>query len=517
MNGAESLLRTLVNGGVDVCFMNPGTSEMQFVAAIDRVEGMRSILGLFEGVVSGAADGYARMANKPAATLLHLGPGLANALSNFHNARRARIPIINIIGEHATYHRQCDPPLYSDIVTLAKSVSGWIETVEDPLRVPELTHAAINASLLPPGQIATLILPADCTWEESAEPYEQPIETHASVEIDEQDLNHAVKILKSGEPTALIVQGKALMAEGLSLANQIKTKTNARILCDTFNPRMQRGTGRAAIETIPYLAELAIRMLADFKHVILIGAKAPVGFFAYPGVPNRLLPQACEVHRLSRPEDDAITVLKQLVEAIGGNNIDPVLQDLQQPVLPTGELTPQSIGQTITATLPDNSIIVDESITSGLGLLAITANAAPHDWLFNTGGSLGQGMPVATGAAIACPDRKILSLEADGSGMYTLQALWTQARESLDVTTVIYVNREYRILNMEFERVGANIPALGTKAHDMMSLDRPDMDWVKMSEGLGVPAKRVTTAEAFNQTLKDFLSEAGPNLIEAII
>lgn len=515
MNGAESLLRTLVNGGVDICFMNPGTSEMQFVAAVDRVPGMRCVLGLFEGVVSGAADGYARMTGKPAATLLHLGPGLANALANFHNARRARVPIINLIGEHATYHRQCDPPLYSDIAGLARPVSGWVETVEAPAAVPELAHAAIRAAYGPPGQIATLIIPADCTWEQSAEPITQPLTVPEPPAPEAQTLDSVVKVLGSGENAAVIVQGNALLEEGLQLASRIRHKTGARILCDCFVPRIQRGAGRATVEIIPYFTEAALQLLQGLKHAILIGASAPVGFFAYPGIPNRLLPPDCRVHVLGRPEHDALAVLRQLAEATGATSAAPQTVQLSDQQLPTGALTPQSIGQSIAALLPDQAVVVDEAITSGLGLQAATAGAVPHDWLFNCGGSLGQGMPVATGAAIACPGRRVLSLEADGSGMYTLQALWTQARESLSVTTVIYVNREYRILNMEHQRVGAG--AAGPKAHDMMALDRPDLDWTALAKGMGVPAKRVTSAEEFNQTLKNFLQEPGPNLIEAII
>lgn len=515
MNGAESLLRTLVNESVDVCFMNPGTSEMQFVAAIDRVEGMRCILGLFEGVVSGAADGYGRMMDKPAATLLHLGPGLANALANFHNAKRARTPVVNIIGEHATYHRECDPPLYSDIATMAKPVSGWIETIEEPSQIPRLTRSAVRAALGPPGQVATLIMPADCTWEEAGQPADRPAAVTSAGEVDDRIISDAAKILLSGEPAALIVQGNALMEEGLRLAGKLRQKTGARILCDCFVPRLQRGAGRAVIDIIPYFAEHAIQLLAELKHALFIGTRPPVGFFAYPGIPNRLLPPECEQHPISGPGDDAIAVLDRLVHATGAERVKAEVLQLQQPGLPEGKLSAQSMQQTIAALMPENAVVVDESITSGLGLLAATAGAPPHDWLFNSGGSLGQGLPVATGAAVACPGRKVLSLEADGSGMYTLQALWTQARESLDVTTVIYANREYRILNIEHQRVGAGDP--GVKAHNMMSLDRPDMDWVRLAEGMGVPARQVTTAEQFNQALRDYLSEPGPNLIEAII
>ena len=515
MNGAESLLRTLVNGGVNVCFMNPGTSEMQFVAAVDRVEGMRCVLGLFEGVVSGAADGYARMTGKPAATLFHLGPGLANAMANFHNARRARVPVVNLVGEHATYHRQCDPPLYSDIATMASTVSGWIETVEDPAQVPALAHAALKAAFGPPGQIATLIIPADCTWEESAEPVSRPVSTPAPVAPDDQAIEESAKILMSGEPVAVIMHGNALLEEGLTLAGRIREKTGARFMCDCFVPRIQRGAGRAAIEIIPYFAEAALQLLHGVKHAILIGTRPPVGFFAYPGIPNRFLPPDCNIQVLAQPGHDALTVLERLAVATGSENASPVIQPLQRPQLPTGGLTVQSIDQAIATLLPDNAIVVDEAVTSALGLQAATSCSAPHDWLFNCGGSLGQGLPVATGAAIACPDRRVLSLEADGSGMFTLQALWTQARESLDVTTVIYVNREYKILNIEHQRVGAG--AAGKKAHDMLSLDRPDMDWTALAQGMGVPAKRVTTAEEFNQALKTSFQESGPNLIEAII
>ena len=455
------------------------------------------------------------MAGKPAATLLHLGPGLANALANFHNARRARVPIVNLVGEHATYHRQCDPPLYSDIATLAKPVSGWIETIEDPEQVPALTHAAIKAAYGPPCQIATLIVPADCTWEQSVEPIATPLPAPTPVAPDDYAIDDAAKILLSGEPAAVIVHGNALQEAGLTLAGRIMEKTGARFLCDCFVPRIQRGAGRVAIEIIPYFAEAALQLLRDVKHAILIGARTPVGFFAYPGIPNRFLPPDCDVHVLGQPGHDALTVLDRLAAATGSGKTRPVTQPLNRPQLPTGDLTVQSIDQTIAALLPDNAIVVDEAVTSALGLQAATCCSAPHDWLFNSGGSLGQGLPVATGAAVACPDRRVLSLEADGSSMFTLQALWTQARESLDITTVIYVNREYRILNIEHQRVGAG--DAGPKAHDMLSLDRPDLDWTALAQGMGVPAKRVTTADEFNQALKMSFEEPGPNLIEAII
>ncbi len=515
MNGAECLLKTLVNGGVDVCFTNPGTTEMHFVAAVDRVEGMRCILGLFEGVVSGAADGYARMTDKPAVTLLHLGPGLANGLANFHNARKANVPIISVVGEHATYHRECDPPLHSDISAFAKTVSGWVECVESPDQIPVASHAAIQASLTPPSQIATLILPADCTWEESNPPSTEPVVSPVYQKASDEVIKAAATALRTGKQTAILLGGRVLRQKGLNLAGKIAAKCNARLFCDTINARLERGAGLTPVFSLPYFAEKTVEILTGLDHLVIVGTKPPVSFFAYPDLPNRLTPSGCEIHMLARPEQDCLEALERLVDEIDATNEIPRVLDLKPMGLPTGELNPQSIGQSVAALLPEHSIVIDEGISSTLPLSAITATSMPHDWLGIAGGSIGDGMPLATGAAVACPDRKVLCLESDGSGMYTLQALWTQARESLDVTTVIFANRAYRILAMEHQRIGAGDP--GPKAHDIMSLDRPELDWVSLATGLGVPARRVTSAEEFNQCLEAFLKEPGPNLIEAII
>ena len=514
MNGAESLLRTLVNGGVEVCFTNPGTSEMQFVAAVDRVEDMRCILGLFEGVVSGAADGYARMMNKPAATLLHLGPGLANALANLHNARKARVPLINIVGEHATYHRALDPPLASDIEAFAKPVSAWIKTVESASDIPNATHAAIQAAVQPPGQIATLVLPADCSWQESADPISDPVSTPEYPKPDDETIEQIARILSSGEPAALLMTGEVLHEPGLILAGKIAAKTGARLFCDTFVARHARGAGRTPVFSMPYFPEKAIETLTGLKHLVIVGTNPPVSFFAYPDMPNELTPEGVVTHRLTTPEQDGVYALGRLCDALNANNTQARQQELQLPALAQGELNPQGIAQSVAALLPEDSIIVDESISSGLSLHAMTANAHAHDLLGITGGSIGIGPPLATGAAVACPNRKVLCLQADGSAMYNLQALWTQAREGLNVTTVIYANRAYKILNFEYQRVGAGEP--GPKAHSMMSLTEPVLDWKKLAEGMGVPAKSVTTADEFNRCLAAFLKEPGPNLIEAI-
>lgn len=515
MNGAESLLRTLVHGGVDVCFANPGTSEMQFVAAADRVTEMRCVLVLFEGVASGAADGYARMIDFPAATLFHLGPGLGNALANLHNAMRARVPMINIVGDHATYHRKFDAPLQSDIAAIAGPVSGWIRDVRTSMEMPEAAHEAIRAALGPPGRIATLITPADCTWDESTDPVTDPVVAKVPAAVTDSVIEECADALRSGRPTVLLMSGFALREKGLEHAGRISRACGARLFCDTFNTRLQRGAGRVPVERLPYFPDLAVETLRGTEHLIVVGTKAPVGFFAYPGVPGELAPPACKVHVLARPEHDAIDSLSRLADAVGAATVKPHGQGSGRPGLSTGKLTPDAMASAIALLLPEHAVVADESVSAGLSLMSMTAGAAPHDWLFVTGGAVGQGPPMATGAAIACPDRRVLNLQADGSALYTLQALWTQARESLNVTTVIYANREYRILKIEHERVGAGAP--GPMANGLFTLDRPDLDWVQLSQGMGVPARRVETAEDFTRCLEAFLNEPGPNLIEAVI
>ena len=514
MNGAESLLQTLVGCGVEVCFTNPGTSEMHFVAALDKQDGMRSVLGLFEGVVTGAADGYARMVGKPACTLLHLGPGLANGLANLHNARRARVPLVNIVGDHATYHRHLDAPLTSNIAGFADPVSGWIHASESSQSVAADGAAAVAAAMTPPGQIATLILPADTAWGPAAGPA-RPVAVPPRSAPDGVAVDAAAAALRSGERCALLMNGAALSERGLELAGRIAQKTGAQLFADTFVTRIARGAGRVDVQRVPYFGEQATEVLAPYRHLILIATKAPVTFFAYPGKPSELTPVGCATHVLSTPEQDALAALDALCEAVGARSSTPATQTAQKLTLPRGELTAQSVAQTLGCLVPADAIIVNESATSGFAIPSLTAAAAPHDWLDLTGGAIGQGLPTAVGAAVACPGRRVLALEGDGAGMYTLQALWTMAREGLDVTTVIFANRKYAILQVELLRVGAGNP--GRKAQDMLSLSRPDLDWVKLANGMGVPATRATTAEEFNNQLARSLAAPGPGLIEVVL
>ena len=511
MTGAESLVQTLLNGGVEICFTNPGTSEMHVVSAMDKAAGMRTILGLFEGVCTGAADGYARMAGKPAATLLHLGPGLGNGLANLHNARRANSPMVNIVGDHATYHLKYDAPLTSDIEAIAGTVSGWVRTCKDGSAVPNDAADAIAASMKPPGSIATLILPADCAWSESAAPAPAPQKLRPAG-VDPKTIDHIAQILRKGEPAVMLMAGPFLMETELWLAGRISRATGARIIGERLNGRVQRGAGRAKFSRLPYPVKPALEMLEGAAHLILVGAKPPVSFFAWPNLPNWLTPGNCMIHTLADPEQDGLQALETLAEALNAPSEPAAVHELERPALPTGKITAEKVWTAIAALMPDHSIISDEGVTSSRDADRWTSGAPAHDWLSITGGAIGQGMPVATGAAVACPDRKVFSMQADGSGMYTLQALWTQAHEKLDVITVIFANHCYKILEGELERVG--VEEIGPKARDLIDLTRPELDWVKLANGMGVKAVKVDTAEKFNRQLEAAIYTPGPHLIE---
>lgn len=511
MNGAQALIRTLVDAGVDTCFMNPGTSEMHFVAALDDVPEMKSVLGLFEGVATGAAEGYARIADKPAAVLLHLGPGLSNGLAHLHNANKGNVPVVNIVGDHATYHQQYDAPLQSDINTIAQAVSTWIRSSDDPATVAQDAAEAVAAAQGPPHQVATLILPADTCWLEAPGPAAAVAPAPRNT-VSSATIATIADVLQSGEPVGLFIGGTALRVEPLTSANQITEHTGAKLLAETFPTRLERGAGRPQVERLGYLAEFAQMQLDGLKHLVLVDVRSPVSFFAYPDKASDLVPEGCTVHTLAGPQDDAVGALAALATALGVANNEVALQEATRPELPTGDVTAESFAAVLGALMPENSIIVDEGNTSGIFASGMTAGAPAHDWLCLPGGAIGFGLPVATGAAIAAPDRPVITLESDGSAMYSLQSLWTQARENLNVTTIILNNSSYAILNLELSRVGAS--AGGEKASEMLDLTRPNIDFVALSEGFGVPAVKATTAEEFAQALQRALDEDGPHLIE---
>ncbi|HET6391827.1 MAG TPA: acetolactate synthase large subunit [Blastococcus sp.] len=511
MNGAQALIRTLVEAGVDVCFANPGTSEMHFVAALDDVPDMRAVLTLFEGVATGAADGYARMAGRPAATLLHLGPGMANGLANLHNARRGRTPLVNVVGDHARSHKRLDAPLESDIDAVAGTVSGWVRRSLSPADVAADAADAVAAASW--GTIATLVLPADVSWEEGAE-VAPPVPPRPAPQVAPSVIDDVATALGSGEPAVLFLGGTAMTEEGQLAAARVTAGTGARLMSETFPARAARGAGLPDLTRLPYPPEMAIAALAGTKHLVLAGAESPVHFFAYPGVPGTPVPGDCTVHVLAAPGEDAVAALRALAEK-AAPDAEPELLEAERPELPTGPLDPRSMAAVIGALLPERAIVVDEALTSGVGLSELTAGAPRHDWLSLTGGAIGDGLPMALGAAVACPDRPVIGIQADGSAMYTISALWSYAREQADITTIVCDNGSYAILQHELSRVGA--ASDGERAGQLLHLGQPGLDFVALATGMGVPATRATTAEELADQLRQALSEPGPHLIDAVL
>jgi acetolactate synthase-1/2/3 large subunit len=511
MNGAETLVHTLADSGIDICFGNPGTSEMHFVAALDREPRIRGVLCLQEGVAAGAADGYARMAGKPAATLLHLGPGFANAISFLHNARKGGQGIVNIVGDHARSHSQyAQAPLTSDIMAICAGVSDWLHQSAAPEAVAADGARAVQAARH--GRIATLVLPADCAWEDAAGPAPAlPVAAPAPSSA----IAGIAAALKPGRKSLLLLRGPCLQPAGLEAAARIAQATGARLAHDYFTPRNRRGAGLPAIERIPYFAEEIVDHLAGLEQIVLVGAPPPVTFFAYPGKPSWVTPPGCDLLTLATPDEDATAALAALADALDARAPGPVVALVRPDPPPPGPLTSDAMGRVMTRLLPDDAVLSDDSLTTGPGLQKYLKHGPAHDVLFLTGGAIGDSMPMAVGASLAAPDRKVIAVSGDGAAMYALPALWTMAREKLDVVTIICANRSYNILNIELARVGALDP--GPKTLAMLDLHDPELDFVKLAQGMGVTASRASTTEDFAAHFAAAMTTKGPHLIEAVL
>lgn len=522
ISGAEAVVASLVEAGVEVCFMNPGTSELPFLRAMDDFPQMTGVPALFEGVATGAADGYARITGRPAAVLLHMGSGLSNGLANLHNARRAHTPLLCLVGSHATHHVAHDAPLQSDIETAAHTVSGWVRTADTAKTVAADAMDALDATQMNGGQVATLIVPANVAWNPSALPF-SPRKPYRPQEVDHGVLGKAIDAFQDGEPTTVLLGGRALSEAGLRAADRISQATGAQLLTETFPARAEQGAGLPFAQRLAYDPGQARSQLAQTRNLILAGARPPVSFFAYPGKKGELTPQDCRVIDLGDPGQDIVGALEIVADKFA-DGIRPRLmphagqtgkEDSLSMLPGAGELSVQTMAHAVAATLPANSVVVEEAISSTAAFAPALAGAAPHTLMTLTGGALGQGLPLATGAAIAAPERSVLALEADGSALFTIQALWTQARERLNVTTVIINNASYKILRTELPRFGGL--RAGTKAIRLLDLTDPTIDFVALSEGLGVPARRVTTNQQFIEALHQAYAAKGPHLIEAVV
>ena len=512
INGAESLVRTARAAGIDVCFANPGTTEMPLVLALEAEQGIRTVLCLFEGVVTGAADGYGRIARKPALTLLHLGPGFANGIAYLHDARRARSPIVNLIGEHATWHIAADAPLNSDIESLARPVSQWLHRNKSSEELAGDTARAISAASGYPGRIATLIVPHDAQIGPASDgAHQAPADGPASVEREQ--ITKTIEILKTSRRPLLFLGGEALSSRGLSAAERISRGFGCKLMCETFPKRLERGAPLPGLPRLPYFPEAAIEALAPFDSIILAGALEPVSFFGYPGLPSYLIAPDKRRHALATPFEDVQTALEDIADSVPSDND---LKSSPPPIeRPSGRLTLEALALAIATAQPENAIVMDEGNTSSFFYFGVSAGAPPFTMLAQPGGAIGMGPPCATGAAIAAPDRPVINIQADGSAFYTLQALWTQARENLNVTTIICNNGGYRVLGIEMKRAG--VSEFSPRLESLISLKNPSPDWVKLAEGMGVGGQRVETAEALIEAIKSAVASPGPHLIEAVL
>jgi len=517
VNGAEILVHTAVNAGIELCFANAGTTELPVAIAFDTIPGIKTVLGLFEGVCTGAADGYGRMLDRPAMTLLHLGPGFANGIANLHNARRAGSPVLSIIGDHATWHQKADAPLTMDIASLARTVSGWQRKNRSVQTISRNVMEAVYASLY--GQVASLIIPNDHQIEEWNGPLYSK-RTFSFEPVDDTTIQKAVQILKKYTKTALIVSGRALRERGLQALSRIQRMTGCHLFTLSFPPYMERGAHFPHVERIPYFPEPAFKRLAAYEAFILAGTDIPVTFFGYQGIDSYLIHRGQKIlHLTTTPRQNVAEALEHLAHALtsskGKTATRLPLSSIERPDFPQGRLTPEKASATIAACQPEMAIIVDEGLTSIFAYYPLTATLPPHSYMTITGGSIGYGMPCAVGASLACPDRPVINIQADGSGLYTLQALWTEAREGLNVTTLICANRSYNILFLELERAGIKEP--GPKTRSLADLGNPAVDWVSIAQGFGVPGVSVDTAEGLRKELTKALREPGPHLIEMVL
>ncbi len=519
MNGAQSLFHVLTDAGLDTCFANPGTSEMQLVYEMGKSDAVRPILCLQENVVTGAADGYARMAEKPAFTLLHVGSGFANGIANLHNAGRANTPVVNIVGANASYHQPNFPEhemIGGKITDLARNVSHWTREAKSASDLATLGAEAARTSMMGSGRICTLVAPTNCHWDPAPGAPVMEEAVPANPRASAETIAAARGLLVNGRKTGLLLGAHGLREHNLELAGRIAASTGAQLLAETFPGRLSRGAGRVQVQLVPYFLEMAQQFFSDYEQIILVGALPPVSTFAYRNSAMFKAPETCEVWTLASADHDVNRALVDLVDALDAGATQPALGERVEAELPEGTLTAAAIGKSVNLLMPEGTIMVDEAATAGLELYQETGTAPAHEYLYAIpGAAIGGGLPVALGAAVACPDRKVIALQADGSAMYTNQALWSLARENCDVTIVILKNDAYAVLNVELARVRKEDAT--PKMLSMLELDKPTLDWVHIGEGMGVPSVAVDSAEAFHAAFETAMAEKGPRLIEATI
>lgn len=517
VNGAEALVATLEACGVTACFANPGTTELEIVAALDRSAGIRSVPVLFEGVAVGAADGFGRMSGIPGAALLHTGAGFPNGLSAVLNAAKASSPSIAIVGDHPLAIREWNHVIASgvDIERVAAPYAKWVRRSR-LTTVGQDAADAFAAACSAPGGPATLVVPSDVAWSAGAEPGRPSAAQKPSPVSAEAVLQAAYALRLPGE-AALVLHGEATVdPAALRAAADIAATTGCRVMARAS--RIVRGPDFLPVEFLPYSPMLAIEALKGIRHLVLVGAHPPIMPWTYPdrSAPMMADPE-CRIWTLARPEENVVDALTTLAAEIGGDRSRAAPQPApgMAPVPASGTVTPDALAQSIAALIPENAIVIDESVTTGRSFYQVSAASRPHDWLRNLGGALGYGQPVAIGSAIACPDRKVIVLQGDGAAMYTPQSLWTIAHEGLNVLVVIFANRSYEVLRVDMRLRHQNVD--GAVNHALTDLGTPAIDWAGLARSLGIRSARLDSMQAFNEAFAREAQTAEPALLEVIV
>jgi len=510
MNGSECLVGTLINHGVDLLFTNPGTSEVGLLAEIGSSEQIRAVPVLFEGIAAGAADGYFRMTGRPAATMLHVGPGLANAWSALHNAAKARSGVVNIVGQLSEAHLELESPLKSDILALATSVSDVVRYPLSTARVGIDAKAAADAAKR--GKVATLVMANDVGWCDGAElatpPEAQDADTHGALDPA------AMTALKQGPRTLLLLGGLALDVGAQRDAAAIASATGCSVMIEWASARCERGGDLPSWARIPYPVDEAVRALVAYDTIVLCGATEPIAFFNYCNSPSRLAAPSTRVIDLHPEGADERPALSAARRALASDPARPCHPPAARYTYGAPK-SPDPVSAAIAAALPQDAIIVNEAITSASDLFAASAAAPRHTWLDNLGGSIGFALPVSIGAAIGAPDRRVITLCGDGSTMYSPQGLWTIAREELDITVLVFANQAYKILVSELVRTSDT--NLDDQAVSLLQLNNPEIRWTELAHSLGVASTRVSSCDQLKSALMSAFGTKGPRLIEVAI
>ena len=517
MNGAAAFFKSIVDNGIDTIFACPGTSEMQVVDEVGY-SNLRVVLCLFENSVTGMADGYARMLDKPALGMVHVTCGLTNALANMHNARIANSRMI-IFGGGVHVAHEVNEPVHSMLQRqpyVAQIAAQCVIEARSPDQLAAAATQALKASNDGAGKIVYVYGPNNAVWGESSFQGKLTSSAEQRQRVSTATISSIADTLKAGKKTAFILDNLALREEGLEILGRIAEGAGGRLFREWLPSRIAMGAGRVRTETLPYGGAEGRELLSEFDQIVLVGAKIPVCPFSYENQPWVKIPENCNVHTLATADHDILAALEELATQLDLPEKASNRYNRKPGEPPTGPLSGNSIVQSLSILMPADSIVLDEAMLENVMFPLLMDGAAPFDFMAACpGGAIGAGPPVACGAAIACPNRKVILLEGDFSLMQGNTALWSMAQHNLDICVINYNNEGSASLSTELARVrqGEAQP----KSIELLRIRKPTIDYAAMAESMGVPASRAETAEEFHLQLTKAMSTKGPHFIDANI